>query len=269
MFDLKGKVLIVTGAGSGMGRELTLQLVNKGVKIAACDINEQSLEETKTLVSDPQLIQTYVLDVANKDNVTIFPKTVKDDFKKLDGIINNAGIIQPFVKFTELSEDAIERVMNINFFGLINLTRAVIRVLDKNTDSYIVNISSMGGFLPVPGQSIYGASKAAVKLFTEALYAEMMGSDVHVSVVFPGAIATNISENSIENKQSKPKQEKSDTKHKTTPADVAASLIIRGIERGKVKIFIGKDAKMMDMLYRLMPVYSIKMMARMINKMIA
>ncbi|NLW88832.1 MAG: SDR family oxidoreductase [Clostridiaceae bacterium] len=268
MYDLKDKVMIVTGAGSGMGRELTLQLARKGVKVAACDINEETLAETKTLVSDPALIKTYVLDVSDSAKVTEFPKKVKSDFGNLHGIINNAGIIQPFVKFMDLSEKSIDRVMNINFYGVINLTRAVALELDATTDTFIANVSSMGGFLPVPGQGIYGASKAAVKLFTEALYAEMKGTSVHVSVIFPGAIATNISANSMEDK---PKESSapsdSAAKHKTTPADVAAGIIIKGIEKGKLKIFVGGDSKMMDKLYRLMPVKSIDMMANLINKM--
>jgi short-subunit dehydrogenase len=275
MYSLERKVLIVTGAGSGMGREMTLQLINKGVKVAACDINEKTLEETKTLVSNPKLIKTYVLNVADKESVLSFPKTVKEDFGALHGVINNAGIIQPFVKFMELPEASIERVMNINFFGLMNLTRTVINELNTDTDTFIVNVSSMGGFLPVPGQGIYGASKAAVKLFTEALYAEMQGTRVHVSVVFPGAVATNISENSMGNnaaansENKKSAQQNSEASYKTTSADVAAEIIINGIEAGKVKIFVGKDAVMMDRMYRLMPVKSINMMAKMINKMTA
>lgn len=269
MYDLKEKVFIVTGAGSGMGRELTLQLVQKGVKVAACDINAETLAETKGLVSDPDLVKTYVLDVSDAAKVAEFPKTVKADFGNLHGIINNAGIIQPFVKFMDLSEKSIDRVMNINFYGVINLTRAAALELDATTDTFIANVSSMGGFLPVPGQGIYGASKAAVKLFTEALYAEMKGTSVHVSVVFPGAIATNISANSMEDKpkETPSESEKTAAKHKTTPADVAAGIIIKGIEKGKLKIYVGGDAKMMDKLYRLMPVKSIDMMANLINKM--
>jgi short-subunit dehydrogenase len=269
MFDLNGKVLIVTGAGSGMGRELTLQLVQKGVKVAACDINAETLAETKSLVSSPDLVKTYVLDVSDASKVAGFPKTVKADFGNLHGIINNAGIIQPFVKFMELTEKSIDRVMNINFYGVINLTRAVMLELDTTTDTFVANVSSMGGFLPVPGQGIYGASKAAVKLFTEALYAETMGTSVHVSVIFPGAIATNISTNSMDDKPkaAAPAPDSSAAKHKTTSADVAASIIIKGIEKGKLKIFVGSDSKMMDKLYRLMPVKSIDMMANLIKKM--
>lgn len=269
MYKLKNKVFIVTGAGSGMGRELTLQLIKKGVKVAACDINEKTLEETKSLASDPLLIKAYVLDVSKKENVDAFPKIVKDDFLGLDGVINNAGIIQPFVKFADLPDSAVDRVMNINLYGVINLTRAVLKELDPNTDSFIVNTSSMGGFLPVPGQSIYGASKAGVKLFTEALYGEMIGTKIHVSAVFPGAIATNIVKNSLDGKDSTIPQSKAGKKYKMINPDVAADIIIRGIEKGKPRIFVGKDSKLMDKLYRLIPVKSINMMAKRINKMIS
>ena len=269
MFDLKDKVLIVTGAGSGIGRELTLQLVQKGVKVAACDINAETLAGTKTLVSNPELVKTYVLDVADAAKVAEFPKMVKADFRNLPGSIHNAVLLQPCLKLMELSEKSIVRGMNINFYGVLNLTRAVLQEVDATTDTFVANISSMGGFLPVPGQGIYGASKAAVKLFTEALYAEMMGTLVHVSVVFPGAIATNISTNSMEEKpkETPPAQTGSAAKYKTTSAEDAAAIIIKGIEKGKLKIFVGSDSKMMDKLYRLMPVKSINMMAKMINKM--
>lgn len=137
MFTLKDKVLIVTGAGSGMGRELTLQLIRKGVYIAACDINATTLAETASLVSAPELIKTYELDVANPEQVAALPRTVKQDFGRLHGVINNAGIIQPFVKFAELSPKTIDRVMNINFYGVVNLTRAVLQELDPDPgDSY-------------------------------------------------------------------------------------------------------------------------------------
>ncbi len=269
MFTLKDKVLIVTGAGSGMGRELTLQLIRKGVYIAACDINATTLAETASMVSVPELIKTYELDVANPEQVAALPRTVKQDFGRLHGVINNAGIIQPFVKFAELSPKTIDRVMNINFYGVVNLTRAVLQELDPDQDTHIVNISSMGGFLPVPGQAMYGASKAAVKLFTEALYGEVRGTNIHVSVVFPGAVATNISANLGNDVPGKVPAAKEGAQYKTTPADIAAGMIIEGIEKGKLKIFAGSDSRLMDRLYRLMPIKAIDMMAKRINKMIS
>ncbi|MDD4080834.1 MAG: SDR family NAD(P)-dependent oxidoreductase [Eubacteriales bacterium] len=267
MISLKGKTLIVTGAGSGMGRELTLKLIKMGTSIAACDINKKTLEDTATLAASPKHIRTYVLNVADQERAAAFPSMVKKDFGALHGIINNAGIIQPFVKIPELTDETITRVMNVNFSGIVTLSRAVMKELTIDADTFIVNVSSMGGFLPVPGQAVYGASKAAVKLFTEALYGEMQGTRTHVSVVFPGAIATNISDSITQNDAGESHQNKDDMQYRTTPADKAADTIIRGIEQGKLRIFVGNDAKMMDKLYRLIPTRAIDMMAKRIGKM--
>jgi short-subunit dehydrogenase len=265
---LKNKVLIVTGAGSGIGRELSIQLTELGAFVAGVDINTDALKETALLISDQKSFKSYTLDISNAQEVQELPQKVKKDFKRLDGVINNAGIIQPFVSFMELTEEQIKRVMDINFYGVLNLTRSTIQYLPKDSDTYVVNVSSMGGFLPVPGQGIYGASKAAVKLFTEALYAELSGTKTHVSVVFPGAIGTNISENSDKINNIKPRKvDPEASSHKVTSASDAAKVIIKGIQKGKLRIFIGSDSKTMDKFYRLMPVKAINLMVKMINKM--
>ncbi len=160
--------------------------------------------------------------------------------------------------------------MNINTYGVLNLTKAFLPILLERPSANIVNVSSMGGFLPVPGQGIYGVSKAAVKLFTEALYAETIGTNVNVSVVFPGAVATNITSN--RNKITSTKNdgnitESSDSQSKTTPPDKAARIIIKGMQKNKFRIFVGRDAKIMDILYRLMPKKAINMMYNMLKKM--
>ncbi|NCB35848.1 MAG: SDR family oxidoreductase [Clostridia bacterium] len=268
MFDLSGKTLIVTGAGSGLGRELALQLAVKGVRVAACDIRGDALEETRSMCAKPEMMRNYVLDVADPGKTSAFPAAVRSDMGALHGIINNAGIIQPFVRFAQLSPAAVDRVMNINFLGALNLTRAVLPLLDMDTDNFIVNVSSMGGFLPVPGQSVYGASKAALRLFTEALYGEFKGTRLHVSIVFPGAMATGIAKNSLEDQPGMQLDEKSGIKIKMTSAPVAAGRLIEGMEAGKLRIFVGKDARMMDRLYRLMPVKAINLMAGRIKGML-
>ena len=128
---------------------------------------------------------------------------------------------------------------------------AFLPYLLKRPEGYIANVASMGGFLPVPGQTIYGASKAAVKLYTEGLHSELRGTGVGVSIIFPGATATNIAANSgvmVEGQQ-----DNAEMKYKTTPADVAAKAIVEGIEAGKYRVLIGSDTKTMDFLYRLMP----------------
>ena len=130
------------------------------------------------------------------------------------------------------------------------MTRAFLPFLLKRPEAHIVNTSSMGGFLPVPGQTVYGASKAAVKLLTEGLHSELLATQVHVTVVFPGAIATNITVNSGVTLQVPSAAE---SKIKMTSASNAAAMIIDGMEKNKYRVLVGSDAKMMDFLYRLMP----------------
>lgn len=114
-----------------------------------------------------------------------------DQHGKVDGIINNAGIIHPFLKVNELEYDKIKLVMDINFYGTLYMVKSFLPYLLKRPVAHIANVSSMGGFLPVPGQTIYGASKAAVKLLTEGLRAELKDTNVKVTLVFPGGVSTN------------------------------------------------------------------------------
>ncbi len=260
--NFKDKVVLITGAGSGIGRELVMSLLARGSKIIASDINEASLEETKKLAGNMgDRVSIHVLDVADKTSVDVFPEMAMKIFGQVDAVINNAGIIQPFVKINELDYEAINRVMNINFYGTLFMTKAFLPILLKRPEAYIANVSSMGGFLPVPGQSVYGASKAAVKLFTEGLSAELADTNVHVSVVFPGATKTNITKNSG---LKEPKMEKNE-KQKSFPmlsAKEASEIILKGMENNSPRILVGSDSKFMDKIYRLNPVFAKNFIAK-------
>jgi short-subunit dehydrogenase len=257
---IAGKVFLVTGAGSGMGRELTHQIIAKGGKVAALDRHLPALLETQQVCSGTS--KTFLaleVDISDRPQVLALPEQVIKHFGQIDGIINNAGIIQSFVKVNDLTFDQIEHVMNVNFFGTVSVTKAFLRHLLERPEAHIVNISSMGGFLPVPGQSIYGASKAAVKLFTEGLYAELKETTVRVSVVFPGAIATNITANSgIE----MPKVTGDSSAMATMPANEAARIILQGMETNQYRILVGSDSKFMDFLCRLAPEYATNFIAK-------
>lgn len=251
--QIENKTFLVTGAGSGIGKELSLLLVENGANVAAVDLNKETLDELKKSV--PDKIETYTLDIADKKAIDDLTKNIGG---KIDGLINNAGIIQPFVKVNDLSYDDIEKVMNVNFFGALFMTKAFLPDLLKRPEAHIVNVSSMGGFLPVPGQSVYGASKAAIKLLTEGLYAELKNTNVGITVVFPGATATNITKNSgLET----PK-ENSGKKFPTLPARKVAEIIVAGILKNKFQIFTGKDSKMMNFLYRLNPRFATNLIAK-------
>lgn len=251
--EIQGKTFVVTGGGSGMGRELTLLLLKRGARVAAVDINEATLKETETLAGNQQgRLSTHIVNITDRDAVSALPAAVIQAHGSVDGIINNAGVIQRFVKINDLDFQDIERVMNINFWGMVNVTKAFLPHLLERPEAYIVNTSSMGGYLPVPGQSAYGASKAAVKLFTEGLHSELLATHVHVTAVFPGATATNISANSGVSMDAHFSSDNA-PKIKMTTASAAAEIIVDGIEKNKYHIFIGSDAKMMDFLTRLMP----------------
>ena len=246
------KVIVVTGAGSGMGRALVLALLKRGASVAAVDLNESTLKETLALAGATGKVSTYVANVSDHQAVEALPAAVITAHGAVDGIINNAGIIQPFVRLNDLPYDAIERVLNVNLYGVIYMTKAFLPHLLTRPEAHIVNVSSMGGFFPVPGQSLYGASKAAVKLLTEGLYSELIDTNVRVTAVFPGAIATNISQNSGVTIRAAASAESSQS-FPTTSAEDAANIIIDGMERELFQVYVGRDAKMMNLLYRLSP----------------
>lgn len=182
-------------------------------------------------------------------------------FGAVDGLIHCAGIIQPFTKLKDLDDAAIERVFAVNWWGTLYATGAFLPILLDRPEGHIVTVSSMGGFLPVPGQTIYGASKAAVKLLTEGLHAECRGTRVHVTVVFPGAVATNITTNSgVDIPMSAADVEKA--ARRTLSADEAAELILDGMEKNAYRVFVGRDARMMDALYRINPSGAASFIAR-------
>lgn len=252
---VQNKVIVVTGGGNGIGRELVLNLLSRGARVAAVDIDESGLQETARLAEDKKdNLSTHIVNITDRDAVAALPEQVIARHGAVDGVINNAGIIQPFVRVQELGYDAIERVMNVNFYGTLYMTKAFLPHLLKRPEAHIVNLSSMGGFLPVPGQSLYGASKAAVKLLTEALNSELKTTNVGVTVVFPGAIGTNIAVNSgVANTLRVENIDQEKAARRTLPPGKAAEMIIEGIEQDRYRVLVGSDAAFMDFIYRLNP----------------
>lgn len=247
-----GKTIVVTGGGSGMGRELVLELAKRGARVAAVDINKEAVLETARLAPESkEKISTHVVNITEREAIEKLVEEVKEFHGTVDGIINNAGIIQPFIDVNDLGYDKIEQVMNVNFYGTLYMVKSFLPELLKRPEAHILNVASMGGFLPVPGQSIYGASKAAVKLMTEGLHSELTDANVGVTIAFPGAIKTNIMQNSkVERKAT---TDTSGKEYKLTLADDAAKIMIDAIESNAYRVMVGNDAKMMDRMYRVMP----------------
>lgn len=248
---VQNKIIVVTGGGNGIGRELALHLLSKGAHVAAVDINEAGLNETAQLADGNQeKLSLHVTDITNRAAVEALPEQVSAKHGAVDGLFNVAGIIQPFVRINDLEYAAIERVMNVNFYGTLYMTKTFLPHLLKRPAAHIANISSMGGFLPVPGQGIYGASKAAVKLMTEALHSELANTNVRVTVIFPGAIGTNIANNSgVGHTLTVPSDPKRQSIKMLTPGK-AAEIIVKGIERDEYEILVGRDSAFMNFIYR-------------------
>ncbi|MDX9930477.1 MAG: SDR family NAD(P)-dependent oxidoreductase [Bacteroidales bacterium] len=260
---VKDKTIIVTGGANGIGRELVLALLRKGSRVAAVDINEEALKETMSLAGDLAVnLSVHRVNITDRAQVEALPASVIAKHGTADALINNAGIIQPFVRVNDLGFEAAEKVMNVNFYGTLNMVKVFLPYFLNRPEAHIVNLSSMGGFLPVPGQTIYGASKAAAKLLTEGLYAELAGTNVKVTLVVPGAIATNITGNSGVDISMGADSDKKTQGIKPMPAPEAARLIIEGMEKDKYRMCVGKDAKFLVRLYRLSPGYATNLIVR-------
>jgi short-subunit dehydrogenase len=262
------KNIIVTGAANGIGRELVHVLLRKGAHVLALDINQQALAELNNVV-DPDYkkkLTPYAVDVTDLREIEVLRDQIVSQFNQIDGLINNAGIIQPFVKLHELAYRDIDRVMEVNFQGCLFMTKAFLPYLLKSPSAHLINTSSMGGFLPVPGQAIYGAAKAAVKLMTEGLIEELKNTNVKVSVVYPGAVGTNIMKNS--GLTAAPEMETSGKSAMILTPQKAAQQIIKGIEKDKTRIFVGKDSKIMNLIYRLNAGFASNLVGKQMTKLI-
>lgn len=255
---LADNVFVVTGAGSGIGREVTLALLRQGGRVAAVDLSADRLAETRRLAGGlASSLSTHELNVTDEEAVAELPEQVVGVHGRVDGLLNIAGIIQRFVPFAELEAPEIDRVLSVNFWGVVHMTRAFLPTLMERPAAALVNVSSMGAFIPVPGQTVYGASKAAVKLLTEGLHAELRGTPVRVTVVFPGAVETGITENSGVTAPAVAGA----SQPKVLSSAEAASIIVKGMTKGSYRVVVGRDARVMDWMTRLVPERAMTMIA--------
>lgn len=255
MSEFAGKVCVITGAGSGIGRALALNLAGQGAKLALSDMDSVGLAETVRQVEALGAeVKSDHLDVTQREAVLSYADAVVAHFGKVHQVYNNAGIA--FHGEVERSEfKDIERIMDVDFWGVVNGTKAFLPHIIASGDGHVVNVSSLFGLLSIPGQSAYNAAKFAVRGFTESLRQEMLIAKhpVKVTCVHPGGIKTAIARNAT-----MPDGDDQVTfaqffdKHlaRTTPED-AAKTIVNGVRKGKPRVLIGADAKFLDAWVRI------------------
>ncbi len=254
----KDKVCVITGAASGMGRELARQLSEAGAVLAISDIDAEGLEATREMIGAGNQILVDILDVADKDAVIAYPAKVEAALGPADYIFNNAGLTRVGdVMNTPLA--SMEQVMDVNFWGVVRMTKVFLPQLIL-TKGVVTNISSLFGLIAFSGQAHYCASKFGVRGFTETLALEMenTGTGVGVCCVHPGGVQTNVARNAgVDYIPEGLKKSVMDDNFDTlaiTPVDRAVKIILDGTAKRKRRILIGKDAKLASFFQRLMPV---------------
>ena len=264
---VQGKVAVVTGAGSGIGRALAVELTRRGARVAACDVDTAGLDETARLCGD---LYTAKVDVGEREAVFGFAADVAEHFGVVHQVYNNAGIA--FSRSVEDSEwTDYERVFRVNLHGVIHGTQAFLPHLLRSGNGHVVNVSSLNGYLAQPEMSHYCTAKFAVRGFTETLRAEMLatGAPVKVSVVHPGGVATRIADNALTHAveaglevtaaDEARRRTYNDKLLRMDPAQ-AAAIIVDGVEAAKFRIRVGGDAVLVDRLVRLLPTASARLM---------
>ncbi len=259
MTQIKDQVAFVTGAASGIGRALAVELANRGAKaIVISDVNEEGLEETAQMVRAKQVnVIARKLDVANREEVESLINETVETQGSIDLVFNNAGVALG-AKAETMSYENLEWLMGINFWGVVHGTKAALpHMLDKD-HGHIINISSIFGFIGVPTQTAYCASKFAVRGFNESLAHEMEGRSVNVTTVHPGGIKTNIARNArMEDDVAQARAgvdpgAEFEKIARTTPAQ-AANVILNGVEKNKKRVLIGPDAHIISRFVRWFP----------------
>ena len=274
MTAIRGAAAAVTGAASGIGRALALELAARGCDLALADRDEAGLQTLAAEIAraNQQKVTVHRVDVGEASQIEDFATAATTAHPNLNIVVNNAGVAL-LGQFGEIDQAQMEWLMNINFWGVVHGTRAFLPHLATKPEAHIVNLSSIFGIIAPPGQTAYAAAKFAVRGFSESFRHElqMAASPIRLSVVHPGGIATNIARNSrsgvgvTDNERRVQTIERFDAVAKTTPK-TAALRIIKGIEKNQPRILIGNDARIMDLLQRFRPATYWTVLARRIAK---
>ena len=275
MQSFKDKVAVITGAGSGMGQQLAINLAKENCNVVICDINKKTIQETEDIIRKYNVSCTALnLDLREEKNISTLLETTLKNFSKVDLLFNNAGVVAPS-SFQNLSEKDWDWCNDINFNALVKLTRIFLPHLMKNEEAALINTSSIFGIITTPNNTVYHSSKFAVRGFTESLAMELIDEKIQIHSVYPGHIGTNIvldakfdkdflstNTNKAEDTDNDPVtiQEFGSTFRDTGMSpDKAAKIILKGVKKNKKRIFVGLDAKVMEIAQRITPSHFMKL----------
>ena len=266
---LAGRTAVITGAASGIGRAIAVSLAHRGCNLALADIDEAGMADTADLVRGNGInVSRHRLDVSDRAAVAALPAVVAEEHCGVDVLVNNAGVAVGGT-FEQVTDEDFEWLFEINFWGVVRMTRAFLPLLRASEDACVVNLSSVYGLIAPPEQVAYAASKFAVRGFSEALRHELETLGIGVSVVHPGGVATSIAEKArIPAGVSEDEIARRHAKYRKLlrlPPEIAGETIVRGIERRQPRILVGSDAKTISLIARLFPVTYWKLLTRLMG----
>lgn len=250
-----GRIVAVTGAGAGVGRQLAIQLARQGASLSLIDRDQHALNQTISLIGTQSgVIRMSVVDVSDRDAMHACAAETFDAFGSIDAVFNNAGVLYTG-DVLDAEFDDYTHVMRVNFWGVVNGSKAFLPFIFRSNEGNVVNVSSAFGLMSAPGYSAYNAAKFAVRGFTESLRQEMLilHPQVKVSCVFPGGIKTSIARTArmaapIDRQAVIESFEHSIAR---TEPEKAAQAILRGAKQGRPRILVGADARIIDALTRI------------------
>ncbi|WP_372750321.1 SDR family NAD(P)-dependent oxidoreductase [Litorivivens sp.] len=244
MQDFTGKTVVITGAGSGMGRAYAKAFAALGCKVALCDVDREALAETQRLIRADHCLFMHV-DVADANEVLEFSQRVEAELGPAHIVINNAGIEGSAQPSWKTSLDTYRRVMEVNYFGVVHGTRAFLAQLQSHDESWLVNVSSIFGLIGTPNHTDYCGSKFAVRGYTEALMCELKGSPVNVLLAHPGGIATNIARHDFNQRFAQ--------HYLTTSPEAFVEALIAAIRKKRHRLVFGAGSRKSALAARLLP----------------
>ena len=256
--DFKGRTAVITGAGSGIGAALAAALAARGANLALADINEARLQEVADALKSNEIkVTTHKVDVADKDQIAAFAEAVEHEHGAVHGLFNNAGVALGGT-FDRVKDDDFEWLMNINFYGVVRMTRAFMPLLKQADMAQLVNVSSIFGIVAPSGQTAYSSAKFAVRGFSNALMHELEGTSIGVTTVHPGGVNTRIAEDAKKPEDMTDAElaavKKMAKEGLVMPPPEAAEIILRGVERRLPRVLVGKDAHTLAILERIFPI---------------